>query len=153
MSKQHIYWILTPPIQGTFVQKMWKLNWLRSPGLMATVQRAIIKYHRFVGLTVDNPKQSVVPTLDVDLAWVSYCCYYVQLFTSEHLEGCLTNYTAHPPTDPKNILPIHRRGSQKIPQPRRQNPRIHPQQSIQMDLARLRAKIRPTLLRMLMLVL
>lgn len=59
--------------QGSFVQKMVKLNWLRSPGLMQTAQRLIVKYHRFVRLSADNPGKMVVPTLDVDLAWVSNC--------------------------------------------------------------------------------
>lgn len=56
--------------QGTFVQKMAKLDWLHSPSLMSTVQRLIVKYHRFVRLAADYPKKTVVPTLDVDLAWV-----------------------------------------------------------------------------------
>lgn len=57
--------------QGTFVQKMKKLDWLHSPSLMSTTQRLIVKYHRFVRLAADSPKKTVVPTLDVDLAWVS----------------------------------------------------------------------------------
>jgi hypothetical protein len=57
--------------QGTFVQKMVKLDWLRSPGCMKTVQRLIVKYHRFVRLAADNGGRMIVPTLDVDLAWVS----------------------------------------------------------------------------------
>jgi hypothetical protein len=57
--------------QGSFVQKMRKLDWLHSPSLMATVQRLIVKYHRFVRLAAENPGKTVVPTLDVDLAWVS----------------------------------------------------------------------------------
>jgi hypothetical protein len=56
--------------QGTFVQKMTKLDWLHSPSLMSTVQRLIVKYHRFVRLAADHPKKTVVPTLDIDLAWV-----------------------------------------------------------------------------------
>lgn len=56
--------------QGTFVQKMVKLDWLHSPNLMTTVQRLIVKYHRFVRLSAENPGRTVVPTLDVDLAWV-----------------------------------------------------------------------------------
>ncbi|KAH7392137.1 hypothetical protein DE146DRAFT_723208 [Phaeosphaeria sp. MPI-PUGE-AT-0046c] len=55
--------------QGTFVQKMVKLDWLHSPNLMSTVQRLIVKYHRFVRLAAENPGKTVVPTLDVDLAW------------------------------------------------------------------------------------
>lgn len=58
--------------QGNFVQKMERLDWLRSPGgCMARVQRCIVKYHRFVRLSADNGMRMVVPTLDVDLAWVS----------------------------------------------------------------------------------
>lgn len=57
--------------QGTFVQKMVKFDWLHSPNLMATVQRLIVKYHRFVRISAENPGRTVVPTLDVDLAWVS----------------------------------------------------------------------------------
>jgi hypothetical protein len=57
--------------QASFVQKMRKLDWLHSPSVMATTQRLIVKYHRFVRLAAENPSQTVVPTLDVDLAWVS----------------------------------------------------------------------------------
>ncbi|KAH7082416.1 hypothetical protein FB567DRAFT_474898 [Paraphoma chrysanthemicola] len=55
--------------QGTFVQKMAKMDWLHSPSAMPTMQRLIVKYHRFVRLAADHPKKTVVPTLDVDLAW------------------------------------------------------------------------------------
>ncbi|KAH8708552.1 hypothetical protein GQ44DRAFT_690888 [Phaeosphaeriaceae sp. PMI808] len=55
--------------QGTFVQKMKKLDWLHSPSVMSTVQRLIVKYHRFVRLAAENPGKTVVPTLDIDLAW------------------------------------------------------------------------------------
>ncbi|KAJ4361845.1 hypothetical protein N0V83_010786 [Neocucurbitaria cava] len=55
--------------QGTFVQKMHKLDWIHSPSYITTVQRLIVKYHRFVRLAALSPKQTVVPTLDVDLAW------------------------------------------------------------------------------------
>jgi hypothetical protein len=56
--------------QGTFVQKMSQIDWLHSPNLMSTVQRLIVKYHRFVRLAAAWPGRIVVPTLDVDLAWV-----------------------------------------------------------------------------------
>lgn len=56
--------------QGTFVQKMRKIDWLHSPAAYSTMQRLIIKYHRFIRIIADNPKQIAVPTLDVDLAWV-----------------------------------------------------------------------------------
>lgn len=57
--------------QGSFVQKMCKIDWLHSPAAVATMQRLIVKYHRFVRIIADNPKRIAVPTLDVDLAWVS----------------------------------------------------------------------------------
>ncbi|KAF2802183.1 uncharacterized protein BDZ99DRAFT_512635 [Mytilinidion resinicola] len=55
--------------QGTFVQKMYKIDWYHSPAIIATMDRSILKYHRFIGLIKDNPKRTAVPTLDVDLAW------------------------------------------------------------------------------------
>jgi hypothetical protein len=56
--------------QGTFVLKMRKIDWLHSPAAMTTMQRLIVKYHRFIRIIADNPKKVAVPTLDVDLAWV-----------------------------------------------------------------------------------
>lgn len=57
--------------QGSFVEKMRKIDWLNSPAAMSTIQRLIVKYHRFIRIIADNPKKIAVPTLDVDLAWVS----------------------------------------------------------------------------------
>lgn len=57
--------------QGSFVLKMRRIDWLHSPSVMTTMQRLIVKYHRFVRIIADNPKKVAVPTLDVDLAWVS----------------------------------------------------------------------------------
>jgi hypothetical protein len=57
--------------QGSFVQKMRKIDWLHSPHARTTMQRCIVKYHRFIRIIADHPKQVAVPTLDVDLAWVS----------------------------------------------------------------------------------
>jgi hypothetical protein len=57
--------------QGTFVQKMNTIDWYHSPSVMNTMDRSIKKYHLFIGLIGDNPKKTAVPTLDVDLAWVS----------------------------------------------------------------------------------
>lgn len=65
--------------QGTFVQKMTKLDWLHSPSVMSTVQRLIVKYHRFVRLAGEYPSKTVVPTLDIDLAWVSLVKLYLSL--------------------------------------------------------------------------
>ncbi|KAF2495462.1 hypothetical protein BU16DRAFT_460912 [Lophium mytilinum] len=55
--------------QGTFIQKMYKIDWYHSPAILATMDRSIIKYHRFIRLIKENPKKTAVPTLDVDLAW------------------------------------------------------------------------------------
>ncbi|KAF2789775.1 hypothetical protein K505DRAFT_340982 [Melanomma pulvis-pyrius CBS 109.77] len=55
--------------QGTFVLKMRRIDWLHSPAAMTTMQRLIVKYHRFIRIIADNPKKIAVPTLDVDLAW------------------------------------------------------------------------------------
>jgi len=55
--------------QGVFVQKMAKINWIKSPSVMPTMQRLIVKYHRFIRIIANHPKSVAVPTLDVDLAW------------------------------------------------------------------------------------
>ncbi|OKL62844.1 hypothetical protein UA08_01814 [Talaromyces atroroseus] len=58
--------------QGTFVQKMHKLNWLHSypmSDLPQLMERFMAKYNVFWKIIVDNPSQMVVPTLDVDLVW------------------------------------------------------------------------------------
>jgi hypothetical protein len=55
--------------QGSFIDKMHNIDWLHSPALAATMSRLIEKYERFFDLIRNNPRQLVVPTLDVDLAW------------------------------------------------------------------------------------
>ncbi|KAF2197879.1 hypothetical protein GQ43DRAFT_434772 [Delitschia confertaspora ATCC 74209] len=55
--------------QGVFIQKMVKIDWLRSPVVMTTMSRLIVKYHRFIRIIAEHPKKTAVPTLDVDLAW------------------------------------------------------------------------------------
>ncbi|EED11448.1 conserved hypothetical protein [Talaromyces stipitatus ATCC 10500] len=58
--------------QGSFVQKMQKLNWLHSRSVSALhplMEKFITKYYIFWKIIVDNPSQMVVPTLDVDLVW------------------------------------------------------------------------------------
>jgi hypothetical protein len=57
--------------QGSFVQKMHKIDWYHSPAVVNSMERFIRKYHRFIRLMAENPKRTAVPTLDVDLAWVS----------------------------------------------------------------------------------
>ena len=56
--------------QGTFMQAMHDLDWLHSPAAKVTMNRFIRKYLRFIDLIADCPrKDTVVPTLDVDLVW------------------------------------------------------------------------------------
>jgi len=96
--------------QGTFVLKMRKIDWLHSPAAMVTMQRLIVKYHRFIRIIADNPRMIAVPTLDVDLAWV-------RLPISPFLRLALMN-TAYTPAHAKDLLHIHKDGVQEIPQPR-----------------------------------
>ncbi|KGO77246.1 Protein of unknown function DUF1399 [Penicillium italicum] len=55
--------------QGTFVDKMDKIDWLHSPTVFNTVDRLIKKYEVFFRIMIENPYKMAVPTLDVDLAW------------------------------------------------------------------------------------
>ena len=55
--------------QGTFIRKMDELNWLHSPALDSTMTRLIQKYKIFLTIIAQNPRETAVPTLDVDLAW------------------------------------------------------------------------------------
>ncbi|KAM3458239.1 hypothetical protein NHJ6243_007461 [Beauveria neobassiana] len=55
--------------QGIFIDKMVNLDWLHSPSAKPTMQRLIKKYQRFLFIMEGYPGQTVVPTLDVDLAW------------------------------------------------------------------------------------
>ncbi|KAH7034662.1 uncharacterized protein B0I36DRAFT_82922 [Microdochium trichocladiopsis] len=55
--------------QGSFVEKMYQIDWLHSPSARKTMSRLMVKYHRFMRLIAENSLHVVVPTLDVDLAW------------------------------------------------------------------------------------
>lgn len=58
--------------QGSFVQKMHKLNWIHSHSLSdlpQLMEKFIVKYDIFWKIIVENPSHMVVPTLDVDLVW------------------------------------------------------------------------------------
>ncbi|WYZ44591.1 hypothetical protein EsH8_VII_001027 [Colletotrichum jinshuiense] len=55
--------------QGSFVEKMYTIDWLHSPNARGTMDRLIQKYHRFMLIMTENPLSLCVPTLDVDLAW------------------------------------------------------------------------------------
>ncbi|KAB5549504.1 hypothetical protein GE09DRAFT_966956 [Coniochaeta sp. 2T2.1] len=55
--------------QGAFVEKMVKIDWLHSPSAASTMTRLLTKYERFFDIMASHPKNTAVPTLDVDLAW------------------------------------------------------------------------------------
>ena len=55
--------------QGSFVDKMHGIDWLHSPALFNTMTRLIEKYQRFIDIMASHPRETAVPTLDVDLAW------------------------------------------------------------------------------------
>ncbi|CAG8888594.1 unnamed protein product [Penicillium egyptiacum] len=55
--------------QGTFVDKMDRIDWLHSPTVFDTMDRLIKKYEVFFRIMIENPGHMAVPTLDVDLAW------------------------------------------------------------------------------------
>lgn len=55
--------------QGTFVEKMDKIDWLHSPTVFNTMDRLIKKYYVFFQIMIERPDKMAVPTLDVDLAW------------------------------------------------------------------------------------
>ncbi|KAF2468382.1 uncharacterized protein BDR25DRAFT_159839, partial [Lindgomyces ingoldianus] len=48
---------------------MHNINWLHAPNTRDIMQRLIVKYERFFSLFAQYPGKTVVPTLDVDLAW------------------------------------------------------------------------------------
>ena len=56
--------------QGTFIEKMHRLDWIHSPAARFTMQRALIKYDRYLSIVPKGKGSKIaVPTLDVDLAW------------------------------------------------------------------------------------
>ena len=55
--------------QSVFINKMYNIDWLHSPNSRETMKRLIQKYERFMNIIAGNSKRTVVPTLDVDLAW------------------------------------------------------------------------------------
>ncbi len=55
--------------QGSFIQKMHAIDWIHSPALAGTMERAITKYKRYFSILANYPEHFAVPTLDVDLAW------------------------------------------------------------------------------------
>ncbi|KAF3941605.1 hypothetical protein ABW19_dt0208588 [Dactylella cylindrospora] len=56
--------------QGTFVAKMVQnMDWYHSPSIRSTMERCCLRYNRFLSLMRSRPKKTLVPTLDIDLAW------------------------------------------------------------------------------------
>ncbi|KAL6714165.1 hypothetical protein ACLMJK_008659 [Lecanora helva] len=55
--------------QGSFIEKMHSIDWIHSPALASTMKRLLIKYDRYFKILKAHPKNTAVPTLDVDLAW------------------------------------------------------------------------------------
>ena len=55
--------------QGSFIEKMYAIDWIHSPAVHSTLDRLVTKYDRFFAIIALGNKQRAVPTLDVDLAW------------------------------------------------------------------------------------
>ncbi|KAK3389153.1 hypothetical protein B0H63DRAFT_518397 [Podospora didyma] len=64
--------------QEKFVVNMANILWLRSPALAGTLERAIVRYSRFLALFEDRDletnKMPLIPTLDIDLVWHTHLC-------------------------------------------------------------------------------
>lgn len=60
--------------QASFVDKMERQLWIRSPAIEGTLQRAIDRYSKFLKLLKLYPKMMLVPTLDIDLVWHTHQC-------------------------------------------------------------------------------
>ncbi|KAK4464366.1 hypothetical protein QBC42DRAFT_344777 [Cladorrhinum samala] len=55
--------------QASFVDKMHRQLWIRSPFVSGTLSRAISRYEKFLSLFQLYPTTMFVPTLDIDLVW------------------------------------------------------------------------------------
>lgn len=60
--------------QYRFIEKMEQHLWLRSPAVHGTLRRALSRYEKFVELLNKYPNITLVPTLDIDLAWHTHQC-------------------------------------------------------------------------------
>ncbi|OCK78592.1 hypothetical protein K432DRAFT_435876 [Lepidopterella palustris CBS 459.81] len=60
--------------QASFVDKMERQLWIRSPAIEGTLRRAIDRYSKFLKLFKLYAKTMLVPTLDIDLAWHTHQC-------------------------------------------------------------------------------
>jgi Glycine-rich domain-containing protein-like len=80
--------------QGSFVNKMNNILWIRSPNLSGTCSRARTKYQKFFWLIAQHPAQVFVPTLDVDLVWHTHQLNPVSYYTYS-LEVCGGRFIDH----------------------------------------------------------
>ncbi|KAF4471911.1 hypothetical protein FALBO_1172 [Fusarium albosuccineum] len=60
--------------QTAFIDKMNAHMWIRSPSLEGTMRRSIDRYQKFCKLMKLAKGRTVVPTLDIDLAWHTHQC-------------------------------------------------------------------------------
>ena len=60
--------------QQSFVRKMDQQLWIRSPVVEGTLRRAIARYLKLLKLFKNHPKETLVPTTDIDLVWHTHQC-------------------------------------------------------------------------------
>jgi hypothetical protein len=60
--------------QSSFIRKMERHLWVRSPALEFTLVGARDRYAKFLELFKLFPKTTMVPTLDIDLVWHTHQC-------------------------------------------------------------------------------
>jgi hypothetical protein len=58
----------------SFLDRIEHIQWISSPAISATLQRAIERYARLIGLSGLYPDASLLPTLDIQLAWHTHQC-------------------------------------------------------------------------------
>lgn len=80
--------------QGTFMEKLEKIDWVNSPTLESTITHFIEKYGYFFQIISKNKGHAVVPTLDIDLIWhthqLSPFRYYI--FSTTQTGGIFVNH-------------------------------------------------------------
>ena len=79
--------------QCSFVEKMNRHLWIRSPALSGTLKRAIKRYDYFLKLVKRYPDTMFVPTLDIDLIWHTHQCRAIEYVkTTRELAGKFLNH-------------------------------------------------------------
>ncbi|CAN3358782.1 hypothetical protein DICA4_D09208 [Diutina catenulata] len=78
-----------------FSEKLIQLDWLGSPLIHAATSESIIRYSRFFNL-LTTAKQSLVPTLDIDLVWhthqLSHYHYFLDCLKSANGQGSVVDH-------------------------------------------------------------